>query len=102
LLGATGVAALLSKFPAGAQPTPAPIHFVFRPIDFSLDSCETPEKHAPETMEGGVADFDYDNDGYLDIFFANGADINTLQKSTPRYRSRLFHNSGDGIRSLIM
>jgi hypothetical protein len=91
-----GAAALMVRFPARAQPNRAPIHFVFQPIDFSLDSCETPERHAPETMEGGVAVFDYDNDGYLDIFFANGADIHTLQKSSPRYRNRLFHNNGDG------
>jgi hypothetical protein len=93
----TGATTLLSKLPTGAQPHPAPIHFVFQPIDFRLDSCETPERHAPETMAGGVAVFDYDNDGYLDIFFTNGADIKTLQKSSPRYRNRLFHNNGDGI-----
>jgi enediyne biosynthesis protein E4 len=96
LLGASGTAALLSIDPASAQLNRAPIHFVFAPIDFSLDSCETSERHAPETMEGGVAVFDYDNDGNLDIFFTNGADIKTLQKSSPRYRNRLFHNNGDG------
>ena len=96
LLGASGAAALLWKLPASALPSRAPIHFVFQPIDFSLDSCETPERHAPETMAGGVAVFDYDNDGNLDIFFTNGADITTLRKSSPRYRNRLFHNNGDG------
>jgi hypothetical protein len=74
----------------------APIHFVFRPIMFSLDSCETAERHAPETMAGGVAVFDYDNDGNLDIFFTNGADISTLKKSSTKYSNRLFHNNGDG------
>src|SRR5271157_386842 len=95
LLGAAGIA-LLWMGPAAAEPNLAPIHFVFQPIDFTLDSCETPQRHAPETMEGGVAVFDYDNDGNLDIFFTNGADITTLKKSSPRYRSRLFHNNGDG------
>ncbi len=74
----------------------APIHFSFRPIPFTLDSCETPARHAPETMAGGVAVFDYDNDGNLDLFFTNGADIESLQKSSPRYRNRLFRNNGDG------
>jgi enediyne biosynthesis protein E4 len=74
----------------------APIHFVFRPISFFLDSCETPERHAPETMAGGVAVFDYDNDGNLDIFFTNGADIATLKKDSPKYWNRLFRNNGDG------
>lgn len=80
---------------AAEQPK-APIHFTFQPIPFSLDSCESPERHAPESMTGGVAIFDYDNDGNLDIFFTNGADINSLKKTSPRYSNRLFHNNGDG------
>jgi hypothetical protein len=47
-------------------------------------------------MAGGVAVFDYDNDGNLDIFFTNGADIETLSKSAPKYSNRLFRNNGDG------
>ena len=74
---------------------PSPIHFVYRPIPFRLESCETPERHAPETMAGGVAVFDYNNDGNLDVFFTNGADIRTLEKS-PKYFNRLFENDGKG------
>ena len=77
-------------------PTAAPIHFKLQAIPFSLESDETPQRHAPETMAGGVAVFDYDNDGNLDIFFTNGADINTLQKDSPKYWNRLFRNNGDG------
>jgi hypothetical protein len=72
------------------------IHFVFQPIDFRLDSNESPEHHAPETMEGGTAVFDYNNDGKLDIFFANGADLKTLKKDSPKYYNRLFENDGKG------
>jgi len=78
------------------EPAKAPIHFSFRPIAFSLDSCETPQRHAPETMAGGVAVFDYNNDGNLDIFFTNGADITTLKKDSPQYSNKLFRNNGDG------
>jgi hypothetical protein len=74
----------------------SPIRFAYRPIDFRLESCETPERHAPETMAGGVAIFDYNNDGKLDIFFTNGADIGTLKKSSPKYSNRLFENDGTG------
>ncbi|MDR3718832.1 MAG: CRTAC1 family protein [Bryobacteraceae bacterium] len=74
----------------------SPIRFSYRPIDFTLDSCETPEHHAPETMAGGVAVFDANNDGALDIFFTNGADIRTLKKSSPKYRNRFFLNDGKG------
>jgi enediyne biosynthesis protein E4 len=62
----------------------SPIRFVFQPVGFTLDSCETPERHAPETMAGGVAFFDYNHDGYPDISFANSADIRTLKKTTPK------------------
>ena len=94
------VIAAFALLPAGwivlGQKTAAPIHFVYRPIDFKLDSSETPERHAPETMAGGVAVFDYNNDGHLDIFFTNGADIQTLHKSSPKYSNRLFENDGKG------
>lgn len=81
-----------SAKPAGDSP----IRFAFQPIDFKLDSDETPERHAPETMAGGVAVFDYNNDGKLDIFFTNGADIKTLHKTSAKYSNRLFENDGHG------
>ena len=80
----------------GASPPIGEIHFANQSIPFRLDSCETPERHAPETMAGGVAVFDFNGDGKLDVFFTNGADINTLQKSAPRYSNRLFENDGKG------
>src|SRR5215471_4474779 len=78
------------------QPTPAPIRFAYRPIAFKLETSETPQRHAPETMAGGVAVFDYNNDGNLDVFFTNGADITTLQKNSSKYGNRLFENDGQG------
>ena len=54
-------------------------------------------------MGSGVALFDYDNDGRLDIFFANGARIDdptppgTIpQKTDPKYFNRLYHQKADG------
>src|SRR5256885_4007516 len=84
--------------PANEASDPAgnPVQFVYQPIGFKLDSDETPEHHAPETMAGGVAIFDYNNDGKLDIFFTNGADIKTLKKDSPKYSNRLFENDGKG------
>ncbi|HEY1679314.1 MAG TPA: CRTAC1 family protein [Candidatus Sulfotelmatobacter sp.] len=81
---------------SAAVEKPAPIHFTFQPIDFKLDSNESPERHAPETMAGGVAVFDYNNDGKLDIFFTNGANLKTLKKDSPKYSNRLFENDGHG------
>jgi enediyne biosynthesis protein E4 len=88
---------LLAAVTLPAQQVSKPlIHFNFQPIAFSLDSNETSERHAPETMAGGVAVFDYDNDGNLDIFFTNGANIATLTKDSPKYWNRLFRNDGKG------
>jgi len=72
------------------------IHFSFQAISFSLENSETLQRHAPETMAGGVAVFDYDNDGNLDIFFTNGADITDLKKTSRKYWNRLFRNNGNG------
>jgi hypothetical protein len=93
ILATTGIAIQSLR---SDEPMKGPIHFLFQPIAFSLDSCETPQRHSPETMAGGVAVFDYDNDGNLDIFFANGADITTLKKDSPKYSNKLFRNNGDG------
>ncbi|HWT66569.1 MAG TPA: CRTAC1 family protein [Terracidiphilus sp.] len=56
-----------------------------------------------EVMGAGVALFDYDNDGRLDIFFANGAsfpDPNPTKqephKDSPADWNRLFHQKADG------
>ena len=83
-------------FAARSQSPAQSIHFKYAPIEFRLDSCETSERHAPETMAGGVAVFDYNNDGRPDIFFTNGADIHTLKKTGPQYSDRLFENEGNG------
>jgi hypothetical protein len=65
-------------------------------IKFKLKNSLSPKRYTFETMVGGVAVFDYDNDGLLDIFFTNGAAIPSLEKSDPGYSNRLFRNNGDG------
>ncbi len=65
----------------------AGIHFVHNNGAFG-------KKYLPETMGPGVAFIDYDNDGWPDIFLANGMDWpGHIQKhSTPK----LYHNNHDG------
>jgi hypothetical protein len=56
----------------------------------------SPEKrYIIESMSGGVALFDYDNDGWLDLYFVNSPTVATA--SDPRSaRSGLWRNNGDG------
>ena len=65
-------------------------------ITFTLKNSLSPQRYSIETMAGGVAVFDYNNDGLLDIFFTNGADIPSLEKKDSSYYNRLFRNNGDG------
>ncbi len=65
-------------------------------IKFKLKNSVSPQRYTFETMTGGVAVFDYNDDGLLDIFFTNGAAIPSLEKSDPSYSNRLFRNNGDG------
>ncbi|HYT20676.1 MAG TPA: CRTAC1 family protein [Candidatus Polarisedimenticolia bacterium] len=89
------------------QPKPLPGKFtdVTRDLGvrFQYLSSHTPKHYLPETMGAGVALFDYDNDGRLDIFFVNGAPLtdptpkgSIPQKTGPKYWNRLFHQKQDG------
>jgi hypothetical protein len=80
----------------GEQPDSVPIQFELKSLPFHLDASESPARNVPEAMAGGVAVFDYNGDGRPDIFFTNGADIETLKKSSPKYFNRLFRNDGNG------
>lgn len=65
-------------------------------VDFVLNNGTISDKPIIDSIPGGVALFDYDNDGYLDIFFTNGAQIPGLSKDVPRFYNRLYHNNHDG------
>jgi hypothetical protein len=72
-------------------------------VQFRTETSATTQKYLLETMGGGVAVFDYDGDGWMDIFFVNGAKLSDPMpegalpdKSDPKYWNRLFHNNRDG------
>src|SRR3954454_5605062 len=64
-------------------------------IDFQL-TCGGPQKlYIMDSMCGGVAVFDYDNDGWMDIFLVNGSEIGDL-KAGKCHIGKLYHNNHDG------
>ena len=56
---------------------------------------EKSKKYIIEVNGGGVAFFDYDNDGWLDLFFSNGSRLEGFGNA-PAPTSHLFHNTRDG------
>ena len=72
-------------------------------VNFVGQASHTSKKYLIETIGSGVALFDYDNDGRLDIFFANGAPLEdptppgtVLKKPGPKYWDRLYHQLPNG------
>jgi hypothetical protein len=65
-------------------------------VSFVLNNGTTEDKPIIDSVLGGVALLDYDNDGYLDIFFTNGAQIPSLGKDSSAFYNRLYHNNHDG------
>jgi hypothetical protein len=72
-------------------------------VHFQHVASHTSKKYLPETMGSGVALFDFDNDGRLDIFLVNGTELQdpTAKGTVPRKMSekqwnRLFHQKPDG------
>jgi len=72
-------------------------------VNFQYQASHTSKKYLIETMGSGVALFDYDNDGRLDIYLVNAAPLadptpkGTIpQKTAPKYWNRLYHQKPDG------
>jgi hypothetical protein len=52
-------------------------------------------RYIPESMSGGVILFDYDRDGWLDIYFTNAPTVDMALKGQ-KARGALYHNNHDG------
>jgi hypothetical protein len=62
-------------------------------LRFELRNGEAGGFHQIELTLGGVAAFDFNNDGCTDIFFTNGATVPSLRKTGPGFSNRLFRNN---------
>lgn len=74
-----------------------------RGVSFQYRASHTSKKYLLETMGAGVALFDYDNDGRLDMYLVNGAPLadptprgSIPSKPGPEYWNRLYHQKADG------
>src|SRR5689334_7675235 len=57
----------------------------------------TPEKnYILEGTGSGVALWDFDNDGLLDIYLVNGSTFDRIERGAPEPAAALFHNNGGG------
>jgi enediyne biosynthesis protein E4 len=65
-------------------------------ISYISNNSPGGRKYFPQPMCGGVAVFDFDNDGRLDIFFTNGAQLPEMKKTNPSYYNCLLRQRADG------
>ena len=91
--------ALLALF-FSQQPVAQSIKIAFTDITtqagISFRHVASPEKkYIVESMSGGVALFDYDNDGDLDIYLVNSLTVD-LVKTKGKTKSQLYRNLGGG------
>ncbi|HEX8163623.1 MAG TPA: CRTAC1 family protein [Pyrinomonadaceae bacterium] len=98
LLAALLAARLSLTCAAAASPPPPQVQLtdITERAGITFRHVASPDKkYIVESMSGGVALFDYDNDGLPDIFFVNSLTVD-LVKSGGKTRSALYRNNGDG------
>ena len=86
----------ISVQPAGKSPIVFENRQSQSGIDFVLNNSTTDDKPMIDSTLGGVALLDFDNDGFLDVFFTNGAAIPNLVKENESFYNRLYRNNHDG------
>ena len=64
-------------------------------IKWVHDNAMSSERYLPETVGAGCAFFDYDNDGWMDIYLINGGPSDFYTPTTP-LKNALYRNNRDG------
>jgi len=64
-------------------------------ITWKHSSGKSPEHYLPETTGAGCAFFDYDNDGWMDVYLVNSGKCDFFDPNPP-LRNALYHNNRDG------
>jgi hypothetical protein len=64
-------------------------------ITWKHDNAMSPNRYLPETMGPGVAFFDFDNDGWLDIFMVNSGTTDFYTPAAP-LKNALYRNNRNG------
>ena len=64
-------------------------------ITWIHNNAHSNERHLPETVGAGCAFFDYDNDGWMDIYLVNSGLADFYKPATP-LKNALYHNNHDG------
>jgi len=82
----------LAGAPAGLYETLAPSR---TGILWRHDNALSSRRYLPESMGPGVAVFDYDNDGWMDLYFVNSGACDFFQPPRP-LRNALYRNNHDG------
>jgi len=64
-------------------------------ITWVHNNAHSPERYLPETVGAGCAFFDYDNDGWMDIYLVNSGASDFYKPTTP-LRNALYQNNRNG------